>query len=226
MKFDEIQNPKCDRCGTPNLHVYGAPVTDKGEVIEVYCDPCKDIETLATWDQDHRLHSRDTMTATLKTYRTDKTGVDPRWFEIADASARIHDHVKAHFEPSVWFGHAGGPFTTTPVEYGGRSCGFGKGQAMAKVVRASKNSWMVSGDVVETAGTYTVKTWCTAGRCLIEIESAVARITLITAEDEDTMRMGVQGIDATEAEAMDLLNRAEMAWLAGAFTLTDKKDTP
>lgn len=93
---------------------------------------------------------------------------------------------------------------------------------MAKIVRASKNSWMVSGDVIDDSGTFTVRTWCTAGRCLIEIESTTARITLITAEDEDALRMGVQGIDATEYDAIDLLNRAEMAWRSGVLTLTDK----
>lgn len=223
MKYDEIKDPKCDRCEAPSLSHYRAKLNAQGDVLEVYCDHCGELEDLQIWDKDHRLHSYVTLTAVLKTH-TAKPGADKpdhRWFEISQASQRVHAHVKEYFEPSVWFGHAGGPFVKTPTEYGGVSCGFGTGKAMAKVVRASTCAWMTSGDIIETAGKYTVKTWCTAGRCLVEIESDDARITLITAEDEDAMRMGVQGIDATEAQALDLLNRAEMAWRGGGYTLMD-----
>ena len=231
MKFDDIHDPMCDRCKTPHIERWTAICDAKtGDVKEVICSVCKDNQTLADWSKDHRLYSSATMTAALNTYegRRGRPGetVDSRWFEINSASNRVQHHVKEHFEPSVWFGHAGQPFTKTPDKDGfGYTAGMGKGRAMMPLVYKSKHSHLTSGKIVEGELTYVVNTWCTAGRALIEVESDKARITLITEDGSKLLRMGIQGIDATEAEAIELLGRAETAWLAGAFDLTEGSTT-
>jgi hypothetical protein len=228
MKFDDIpENPKCDRCGALNIRGWTAMCDTKtGDVKEVFCSMCKDIETLNDWSKDHRLYSGATLTAALNCYegRKPRVGekIDPRWFEIHAASNRVHAFVKANFEPSVWFGHAGKPFTKTPDPKGfGETAGMGSGRAMMPLVYKATRSHLTSGLIVEGELTYVVNTWCTAGRALIEVESKKARITLITEDGSKLLRMGVQGIDATEEEAIDLLGRAESAWLAGAYNLTE-----
>jgi hypothetical protein len=226
MKFDDIHDPMCDRCKTPHIERWTAICDAKtGDVKEVICSMCKDNEALNDWSKDRRLYSSTTMTAALNCYEGRKPrpgeSLDSRWFEIHSAYNRVQAHVKENFEPSVWFGHAGQPFTRTPDKEGfGHTAGRGKGRAMMPLVYKSNHSHLTSGKIVEGALTYVVNTWCTAGRALIEVESAKARITLITEDGSELLRMGIQGIDATEDEAIELLGRAETAWLAGAFDLT------
>ena len=201
-----------------------------GDVKEVFCDVCKNIETLSDWSKDRRLYSSATLTAALNCYEGRKArpgeNLDSRWFEIHSAYNRVNNHVKENFEPSVWFGHAGQPWTRTPDKDGfGHTAGMGSGRAMMPLVKNSRHSHLTSGKIVEGATTYVVNTWCSAGRALIEVESAKARITLITEDGSPLLRMGIQGIDATEAEAIELLGRAESGWLAGAFNLTEGSTT-
>jgi len=227
MKFDDIQDPNCDRCGAKHIVGWTAMCDVKtGDVKEVICSVCKDNETLNDWSKDRRLYSSTTLTAAMNCYdgRRGRPGetVDSRWFEINSASNRVQQHVKENFEPSVWFGHAGQPFTRTPDKDGfGHTAGMGKGRAMMPLVHKSKHSHLTSGKIVEGELTYVVNTWCTAGRALIEVESDKARITLITEDGSMRLCMGIQGIDATVDEAIELLGRAESAWVAGAFDLTN-----
>jgi hypothetical protein len=65
-----------------------------------------------------------------------------------------------------------------------------------------------------------VLTWCCAGRCMIQLERAGHRVTIITADDEKPWTremahvapnmgpMGIQGIDAEYVEALKLLYEA------------------
>lgn len=221
MKFDDIQDPNCDRCGAKHIVGWTAMCDVKtGDVKEVFCTPCKDIETLDDWSKDHRLYSGATLTASLICH--DSLTVDSRWFEIHSAYNRVQAHVKENFEPSVWFGHAGAVFTKAPCKDGfGLTAGLGKGRAMMPLVDKSPHSHLTSGKIVEGELTYVVNTWCCAGRAVIEVGSAKARVTLITEDGSMRLCMGIQGIDATVDEAIELLGRAESAWVAGAFDLTN-----
>lgn len=120
MKFDDIHDPKCDRCGKLHIERWTAICDSQtGDVKEVICSVCKDNETLDDWSRDRRLYSSATLTAAMNCYEGRKPrpgeNLDSRWFEINSASNRVQQHVKENFEPSVWFGHAGQPFTKTPT---------------------------------------------------------------------------------------------------------------
>lgn len=145
---------------------------------------------------------------------------DSRWFEIYSAYNRVQQHIKENFEPSVWFGHAGATFTKTFDKNAfGYTVGLGKGRAMMPVVNKSAYAHTTSRRIKDEEFVYVVNTWCTAGRAFVEIESREARITLITEDGSMLLRMGIQGIDATESQAIDLLRRTEAAWLDHGFRL-------
>ncbi len=79
-----------------------------------------------------------------------------------------------------------------------------------------------------------VRTWCCAGRCLIQFDRANASITLITADDEkpwfrematvapDMGPMGIQGIDAEHIHALVMLYEAVR--YGGEIVLNDDED--
>lgn len=195
-----------------------------GDVKEILCKECRDVEHLEDWDKTQRLYSGATLEAALRCMdvKYGKPLSDSRWMEIHNAYNRVNDHAKEHFEPSVWFGHAGAPWSKTPDTEGfGHTAGLGKGRAMMPIVKKSRYNYLTSGKITEGEMVYVVNTWCCAGRALIEFESKKARLTLITEDGSMLLRMGIQGIDATESEAIELMQRAETAWLAGAFSLTE-----
>lgn len=63
-------------------------------------------------------------------------------------------------------------------------------------------------------------TFVMAGRVLITLDDPASSLTLITLEDEET-RMGIQGICAREHQALDLIERARLAWKLGHRTKPD-----
>lgn len=227
FQFDDLKDPKCDRCGANPAQAWTAACDAKtGDVREVYCGACKMSEQLSDWSKDHRLYSSATMEAAMKCYegRTPRPGevIDPRWFEIHQAYNRVQAHVKANFEPSVWFGHAGEPFTLTPDKGGfGDTMGLGAGRAMMPLVYRSRHSYLTSGKIALGNTTFALNTWVTAGRALVEVESETTRVTLITEDGSMLVRMGIQGIDATEKEAKWYLEQAEKAWLSDRITLRE-----
>jgi hypothetical protein len=124
---------------------------------------------------------------------------DMRWLDVHEASQRVHAAVKAPdgFERVVWFG------------------------GLQKAVRATNVSALKGTFVAETGETVEVTTFCSGGRCVIQIETSADRVTLITAEDESEPRMGVQGIDATEETALRLLAATTSAWAAGSLAMAE-----
>lgn len=289
MKFHELDYPDCRHCSAKSLEAFSTKLDEHGDVIDVLCLGCKDLEALAQWSKDSRLRTSLTMSAALKTHflrarltlarlsrpshpwecriafdgsdeqfpahiyfpreydpeglvrgwrdesdrtfnvsigskakrefrsgrafrvtdnaRRSATGIMPawdmRWLDVAEASERVHRAAKSGLEPRVWFG------------------------GLQEVVRAASISGMRSG-MIETEtplGAIELTTFCSAGRCLIQIDTpspAGPCITLITAEDESAPRMGVQGIDATESDALALLDAITTAWCDGRVTMRER----
>ncbi len=59
----------------------------------------------------------------------------------------------------------------------------------------------------------TMLVWSCAGRTAITLETTGASITLLAATDEPQGRMGLQGISATESQALRLLSVFSEAWV-------------
>lgn len=116
----------------------------------------------------------------------------PRSYRAVNASYEtINALVKGSYEPLVWFG------------------------GLQKFVRSEP----VKGHSVEMHG-IKLLSYCMAGRAMqtISIESGES-ITLITAEDEAEPRMGIQGIEATEQQAVDMLRRCIELWQSGVLKM-------
>lgn len=197
-----MDDPTCTDCGAQHLTAYSWTETPDGVPASVWCMDCKDKHALADYRADGRLTTRLTMAASMKAFYArearEKSDCDPTWLEIADASQRVHAHGK-RFDREVWFG------------------------GLQKQVRAAKRAGMEATPISSTLGHITMLTFTTAGRALMTLRTDTAEVTLITAEDESTSRMGVQGIDATEVEAITLIDTVIRAWKAGTVTMSESQ---
>ena len=116
--------------------------------------------------------------------------------KLANETASIQVHVR-EFERRTWFGADG--------------------------IRAHLDKHMERGERLDH-GDLCLLTYVMAGRIMITMESPEASLTLITTDEKDeTPRMGIQGISATEGQAHGLLEMAEAAWARGARTVPDAK---
>lgn len=113
--------------------------------------------------------------------------------ELSISIEAIHAKAK-EFERVVWFG------------------------GMQKTVVASHRSGMS----FEAEGVK-VMSFCSAARCMITMEEGDKMVTLITEEKSKEHRMGVQGIYATEEDAIALLKKVIALHKAG-HTLKDDED--
>jgi hypothetical protein len=196
MKFSELDSPDCSTCPAKKLSAYSATTDAAGEVKAVYCIACDRERTLAAWEEKPILRTRLMTDATIAKVRNQYGhGCDPRYLVIAKQVKDIHYIAKATFEPRVWFG------------------------GLQKAVRATRERGLKT--VVDAeGGAVEMTTYCLAGRCMIQLDRGDTRLTLITAEDEDEPRMGIQGIDATRAEALAMLSVVTKAWVAaGGLTM-------
>lgn len=104
------------------------------------------------------------------------------WADIRNANERISSVVKK-FESAVWF------------------------NGLQEIARKSKykgNSYKCDD--------FEMLIYTMAGRAMITIENKIASVTMITAEDEPDPCMGLQGIQATEADATMLIEMACEKW--------------
>lgn len=117
--------------------------------------------------------------------------------EAQQSVDRIHDKIK-EFESTVWFG------------------------GLQDIIRKSK----VSGVSARSPNfnDFKVLTYCSCARTMFTFSDKDSDVTAITEEDSDEHRMGMQGIDATESEAIRLINLAISLWKDGALKFkADKK---
>lgn len=165
------------------------------EVIGRVHEECYQGLRLVEFEKDGILTSGLTMEAALRTYRKDTPANSP-WLPIRRACDRIHEKIK-EFERAAWFG--GVEPQMKEQKYEGPRWTFERTkdsiQGLALPVRGLSGNHNGIDMLVYTC----------AGRAMITLRQGDAEITVITAEDEQTDRMGQQGICATEAQAIALL---------------------
>lgn len=113
--------------------------------------------------------------------------------EILDQYERIQPEV-AKFQKDVWFGGL---------------------QDIARNAKTKGTSAVV--------GDFKLLCYTMCGRAMVTLDDPKASLTLITAEDAapGDSGMGVQGIDATGEQALELLRRAMMIWADGVRVTED-----
>ena len=114
---------------------------------------------------------------------------------VNESMERVTRALKTVYEPDCWFG------------------------GLATFVRPEP----VKGHSGEAEG-LKMLSYCMVGRAVQTLSIGDASITLITAEDEDVPRMGVQGIAATEERAIEMLVKATDLWKSGALKLSRDTD--
>jgi hypothetical protein len=175
------------------------------ERIEAICFNCDDAQRLREYIETGILTTTFMIRASIENVRREygERVLDP---VARDALARAWTSTEAvqraakEFERLVWFG------------------------GLQPQVRAAEHRGFRAG--FEVAGEkYDVLSWSCAGRVVFTIEPAdeSRHISVICAEDEDRSTMGIQGIYATEQQAIAMLSGACAAWGRGMRFERDDK---
>ena len=211
-----MKNPThCDRCGGAFNGGYCArwvvpPGAKEAKLTEAICFDCEEVESVYQFNKDRVLTSRLMTSAVLnashdeyRVKRGSRSYGEPErryaaMYRLVYASyEKVRLEVK-RFEQAVWF--AG---------------------LQAQVQKATHRGFKMtfSDDGVDTIA----MVYSLAARTQITIERGDTQIMLITAEDETSPVMGINGLRATEQQAIDLLKSAAGAFKSGAkFKRNDK----
>lgn len=199
--------PNCTRCKAPN-NGHSTYVWENHVLKENLCRKCGSKDDLENYRKnDKRLRSFLTMENQLELYHLDMKkdwGFYNREFledlksriEIQQAADKIHDKIK-EFESTVWFG------------------------GLKTIINKATTSGVSAS--APKLNDFKVLTFCSAGRTMFTLQDRDASVTAICAEDSETSTMGMQGIDATEEQALKLFNSAIRLWKEGTLKFkTDK----
>jgi hypothetical protein len=199
----------CDECNASLENGYSYRYRGD-EIVKATCFACNRKEMLQEYVQSKRLKTRLIEDNSLSLYYTDmkkdwhfennKFLEDLRTrIDIQLAYTRIFDKIK-EFEKEVWF----------------------KG-LQDKVKTATVKGVSAHTKVFDN---FCVLTYSMCARTMITIEDDKRSVTFITEEDSKESRMGFRGVDATEADAISLINLAiELYHNEGGTRLEFKEDT-
>lgn len=126
-----------------------------------------------------------------------------KWQPVVDADNRIHAAVK-YFERAAWFGGADPELKEQKYE--------GRRWTFPRIEKSIQSLLVPVRGLSGKHGGIDMLVYAMAGRAMVTLKRGDATITVITADDEQTDRMGRQGICATEKEATALLLEAGAAW--------------
>jgi hypothetical protein len=175
---------ECDSSLELGYTAFYKEVDGEYEPSEYVCIGCADQDRLDAYLKDGRLRSSLITKAYLATWRPheDEKRNLSHYIAINKSAENIHKVVK-DFEQDVWF------------------------RGLQRTVRASDMKGM-SADF----GDVTIMTYCMCGRARITIEDKASSVTVQTDETSQGSCMGMHGIDATEEQAIGLLNLVTAAW--------------
>jgi hypothetical protein len=169
------------------------------------CFRCDDEERLRAYVESGVLTTKVMLRATIESVQQQHGGSTTYkvWREAlakAHASTEAVQRAAKDFERAIWFG------------------------GLQKQVRAAKHRGLRAG--FEIAGEkYDVLAWSCAGRVVFTIQpdDELRHISVICAEDGSESTMGIQGICATEQQAIAMLAGACTAWNRGMTFERDDK---
>lgn len=189
---------KCDVCGKPVDGFCVESFDANFKRVGVRCHPCDMTQRFDRYAATKRLHTWLMTEVGLRHYDLERGRAVERADLVREAHASV-ERVRAEvreFDRGVWFG------------------------GLQKAVRASRTKGLSAKEPVSSPlGPVKVLAFAMAGRAMITLDAATCSVTVITAEDDTEPRMGIQGIDATEAEALALLLAVRTAWTAGTVDM-------
>lgn len=186
-------NTNCKICYRPVLPTDAQWTYQEGQkVVGLSHDACEKARRLDEFQRTGLLTSKLTLEATLVAYKNPDSPHRP----IFDACERINEAIK-NFERYAWFGGAVPEMKET--EYQGKRWTFPRVEKSIQSLALPVRGLSGKHDGIE------MLVYSCAGRAMVTLRRGDVEITVITADDEQTDRMGQQGIHATEAEAIELL---------------------
>lgn len=203
----ELEHKICQTCSASLEQGYCYKYQD-GVVVSALCFSCNDKEVLATY-RSNRILRTSLLTSHIN-YIYDLKGYELFYrgnvakeaerqdnllkLEIFLSTEKIRNRIKA-FEQKVWF--SGLQELTHKSRVKGVS---------AKTNRSDE---------------FAVLTYTMAGRVMFTIENVAASITTLCSDSGSESTMGIQGISASEQEALDLLDKAIELFQTGQLEFKD-----
>jgi hypothetical protein len=195
-------------------------------VIEDQCPanaPCKDC-AVATTDGDRRVQMfRDNKYQYTLCYMCDRTRRATAYATTGVLTTRLWldltlDHREQWDNPTL-------PFLVSMARVKLAAAGFGRevwfDGGLQEFFRESKYAAFSMGD---TASGFKLLMLSSAGRALFTFEASDEHsVTLITDASSVDAKMGVQGIDATEAVALSLIAQGTALWKSGARPVVERE---
>jgi len=198
-KLETVTPQKCERCRRLLDGGYSQRFEESGTLIETLCFDCSDKQHVQDYVATSILTTKVTMIATLDQLNLErgrKIRIEP---DVLERVSKSMFHIEREFkiwESEVWFG--GLRCIVRKARYRGHSLEFNGGDCLV---------------------------WSCAGRTLFTLRSndEKSQLTLICAEDSPEPTMGLQGICATEEQAISLLLSSRVALLNGGKFSRDNK---
>lgn len=205
QRTNEVPDPThCDRCRASLERGWSERWRD-GERVEAVCFDCNDAEKLREYLDTGVLTSSLMTRATIESVRREygKGVANPTQRDLlarAWAATEAIQRAAKEFERVVWFG------------------GFAEQERAAK-----HRGWRAAFDLAGEQ--HKVLVWSCAGRVVFTIEpdDESRQTSVICAEDENRSTMGIQGVCATEQQAIAMLHGATVAWARGMRFERDDK---
>ena len=193
---ETCQRVACDSSLERGYTTFFKEVDGEYEPSEYACTKCVDKDRLDAYLKGGHLRTQLVTKAYLATWRPteDEKRDLSPYIAINKSAENIHKVVK-DFERDVWF------------------------RGLQRTVRASTKKGMSA-----TFGDVTIMTYCMCGRARITIEDKVSSVTVQTDETSQGDCMGMHGIDATEEQAIGLLNLVIAAWQLKKLDLKDNNN--
>jgi hypothetical protein len=194
-----------------------------GAITQVLCDTCDKVRATKQYQSTQRLHTHFILDASSDLYDDIKgfrhfgisaqellpkvekyleelrsKGNEEKILKVQVYISNLKIQIKTkEFESKVWFD------------------GLQKQIRAAKVKGVSAKPWR--------RDKFVVLTYSIAGRTMITIEDKESSVTLITDETSSESCMGWQGVDATEENALRLIDQAISMWQTGKLKFKDDK---
>jgi hypothetical protein len=205
--MEDKYNSNCDRCDESLERGYstrGKMEDDQWIELETVCFTCDKAEKLEKYQENGRLRTSLIMDAVLANCGNRS---DVRYADINAANDRLSDKIH-EFEDKVWM------------------------NGMKKIVTDCRVHGMSSPVDAKLDGEdIKVLTYDMAGRCVVTLDSKMHSVTMIIASDAPESYkeyfpnqknfMGMQGIDATEEAATNLLDAVIKEWNENRFQLVE-----
>lgn len=193
----------CSHCGVDCSDYYVDTLNEKNERLSSSCHKCDSNRRFDDYVRTARISTRLLTEVAIRTVHLEY-GHSVERANLVLELQKHRDDIQGkvqQFDGEVWFG------------------------GLQSIVQKSTMKGMQARELIESScGPVKLMTYAIAGRAMFTLDAPKCSITLITDETSPSSRMGVQGIDATAAEAIELISSVCLAWKNGQVVMENDAD--